>query len=160
MLHCTISILPMRGEPHWMRMLMTFVAMCAAWSTVSVSQTPSYEYGKLAMSRMFVDAHAPDQPPNYSRSEIKTMIKDAKTPEEFERLADYFDYRSLQLGQKADQELKELASLLAQSYHSRSYPFQLESSRERLKEYRSKAKEYSARASEYRAQAKPTEQTK
>ena len=44
---------------------------------------------------MFLDAHVPDQPPRYRRSEIKQMIRDAKTANDFGRLADYFDYQSL-----------------------------------------------------------------
>jgi len=50
---------------------------------------------------MFLEAHAPDQPPKYSRSEIKKMIRDAKTAEDFERLGNYFDYQSLVYKQKS-----------------------------------------------------------
>lgn len=100
---------------------------------------------------MFLDAHAPDQPPRYSRSEIKQMIHDATTSEDFERLADHFDYQSLELKQKANQEVKELERLLALPFHSRTYGTQVQYTRELIKKYRAKADECSTRASAYRA---------
>jgi len=102
---------------------------------------------------MFLNARAPEQQPDYSRSEIKRMIHDAKTSDDFERLADYFDYQSMEFDQKADQQVKELGRLLALPFHSRSYPAQVENTRELIKKYRLKADESSKNASSYRAQA-------
>lgn len=101
---------------------------------------------------MFLDALAPDQPAKYSRSEIKKMIQEAKTREDFERLADYFDYQSMEFEQKADDQVKELERLLALPCHARSYPTQVDSTRELIKKYRAKADECSTRANAYRAQ--------
>lgn len=100
---------------------------------------------------MFLDADAPQQPPRYTRSEVKEMIHDAKSAEDFERLADYFDYQSMEFEQKADQQVKELERLLALPFHARSYPAQVESTRDLLNAYRGKANECGARASAYRA---------
>ena len=74
---------------------------------------------------MFLDARAPDRPPKYSRSEIRRMIQAAKTPEDFQRLADYFDYQSLAFKQKANEQLNELERLLALRYHAKIYRFKL-----------------------------------
>jgi hypothetical protein len=104
---------------------------------------------------MFLDSHAPDQPQKYSRSEIKKMTQDAKTAEDFQRLADYFDYQSLTFGQKADQQEVELERLLALPFHARSYPTQIENTRELIKKYRLKADECSDRANSYRANTEP-----
>lgn len=139
--------------------LFTLVAMCIVCAAASASQTSLHGYSKNGISRMFLDAHAPDRPPKYSRSEIKKMIRDAKTAEDFERLANYFDYQSLLFEQKADQELNELELLLALRYHAKSYPIQVDYTRERLKEYRTKADACSARASAYRAHTTITGQT-
>jgi len=124
--------------------------LCAA---AAAEQSPLEGGRKSGISRMFLDAHAPTQPPKYSRSQIKKMVQDAKTPEDFERLADYFDYQSLDSDRKSDEQVKELERLLALPFHARSYPTQVENTRERIKEYRAKADDFSSRASEYRAHA-------
>jgi hypothetical protein len=133
------------------RILVTLASMCILCAVASPSQTSLNSYSKNGISRMFLDAHAPDQPPRYSRSEIKKMIRDAKTAEDFERLGNYFDYQSLLFEQKADEQLNELERLLALRYRAKSYPIQVDYTRELLKEYRTKADECSARASAYRA---------
>jgi hypothetical protein len=130
--------------------LFTLAAICIA-SAASASQSSLHGYNKNGINRMFLDAHRPDQPPTYTRSEIKRMIQDAKTSEDFERLADYFDYQSMEFEQKADQQVKELERLMALPFHARSYPTQVETTRELIKNYRVKADESAARASAYRA---------
>ena len=97
----------------------------------------------------------PTNRPKYSRSEIKSMIRDARTAEDFERLGNYFDYQSLVYKQKAEEQVNELARLLALRYHAKSYPIQVDYTRELLKEYRIKADECSARANAYRANLEP-----
>jgi hypothetical protein len=141
------------------RILSTLAAMCILCAVASPSQTSLHGYSKNGISRMLLDAHAPDQPPKYSRSEIKKMIRDARTAEDFERLGNHFDYQSLLFEQKADEQLNELGRLLALRYHAKSYPSQVDYTRELLKEYRTKADECSARASAYRAHAAITGQT-
>ncbi len=101
---------------------------------------------------MFLDARAPLEP-TYTRSEIRTMIRAAKTPEDFERLAEYLDNQEMEFHQKADDQLKELQRLLALPHHSRSYATQLENTRDLIKRYKSKALECAARASAYRDDA-------
>ena len=133
------------------KILFTLAAMYIACAAASASQSSLQGYSKSKISRMFLDAHAPDEPPTYSRSEIKKMIQDAKTSEDFERLADYFDYQSLEFEQKAYQQVTDLERLLALRYHSRAYPTQVEYTRELIKKYRAKAYECSARASGYRS---------
>lgn len=103
--------------------------------------------------RMFLDARAPDLPPRYSASEIKEMIHDAKAPDDFRRLADYFDFRAMDFEQKAEVQLSELQRLLALRYHARSYATQVDNTRELIKRYKAQAQECSARATAYRAQS-------
>jgi len=133
------------------RLLFTLAAMCIACAVASASQSSLQEYSRSKINRMFLDAHAPDEPPTYSHSEIKRMIKDATTSRDFERLADYFDYQSLEFGQKAYQQVIDLERLLALRYHSRAYPTQVDYTRELIKKYRAKAHECSARANAYRS---------
>jgi len=102
---------------------------------------------------MFVGARAPDYPPRYSRSEIKKMTHNAKTSEDYERLADYFDFRAMEFEQKSQDQLKELERLLALSYRAKSYPMQVDSAREFLRRYKAQAQECSARAAAYREHA-------
>lgn len=89
--------------------------------------------------RMFLDARAPDMPVRYSASEIRKMIHDAKTPDDFRRLADYFDFRSMEFEQKAEVQLKELQRLLALPYHPRMYGTQVDNTRELIKRYKTQA---------------------
>ncbi len=103
--------------------------------------------------RMFLDARAPDLPRRYSASEIKKMIYDAKTPDDFRRLADYLDFRSMEFEQKAEVQLKELQRLLALRFHSRIYATQVDNTRELIKRYKSQAQECSDRATAYRARS-------
>jgi hypothetical protein len=138
-----------------MRLKLTMAAVCIVCATAFADQSSLHGYTKNGMSRMFLDAHAPDQPPKYSRSEIKSMIRDAKTAEDFERLGNYFDYQSLVYKQKAEEQVNELARLLALRYHAKSYPIQVDSTRELIKEYRIKADECAARANAYRANLEP-----
>ena len=134
---------------------LTMAAMCMVCATAFADQWSLHGHTKNGISRMFLDARTPDQPPRYSRSEIKKMIHDAKTAEDFDRLADYFDYQSLEFQQKADVQVKELERLLALRFHARTYSIQLDYARELIKEYRSKANECSARATAYRANTQP-----
>jgi len=106
--------------------------------------------GNRGPSTMFLDARAPDKPPRYSRSEVKRMVRNANTSEDFERLADYFEYQSMEFQQKEQEELKELQRLLALRYHARSYPIQVDNTRELMRGYRRKAQECSVRANTYR----------
>lgn len=133
----------------------TLAAMCMVCTAAVANQLSLQAYGTHRISRMFLDAHAPDQPPKYRRSEVKRMIQGAKTPEDFQRLADYFDYQSLAFQQKAEDQLKDLERLLALRYHARSYPTQVEYTRELIVKYRTKADECSARADKYRANVQP-----
>lgn len=136
-----------------MRITPTMAALCIACATIAAGQSSLQGYSKSGISRMFLDAHAPEQTPKYSRSEIKKMIRDAKTAEDYERLADYFDYQSLEFDQKTEAQVKELERLLALPFHSRAYPTQVENTRALTKQYRKKADECSARAGTYRADA-------
>lgn len=133
------------------RKLFTLAVICIVCAAASASQSSLHGYSKNKISRMFLDAHAPDQLPKYSRSEIKKMIQDAKTSDDFERLADYFDYQSLEFEQKAYQQVIELERLLALRFHARTYPTQVENTRGLIKKYRTKANECSARANAYRS---------
>jgi hypothetical protein len=136
-------------------LLLVLAVISITWDVRLSGQLPEQPYGKSSVNRMFVDAHSPDEPINYSRSEIKKMIQDAKTPEEFGRLADYFDYRSMEFEQKSEDQLRELQRLLALPYHSRTYPSQVDYTRELIKRYKAQAQECSDRADAFREDATP-----
>jgi hypothetical protein len=140
-----------------LKVLSTLAAALFAFSTGLAAQQPS---GKIGINRMFVDAHSPDQPTYYSHSEIKKMIRDARTPEDFNRLADYFDYRAMEFEKKTQEQLKELQRLLGLPYHAKSYPAQVDYARELLKSYRNEAQNCDKRADTYRELASGNSETK
>ena len=136
-----------------MRLIQAFlilVATCFAGNQGFAEDSLLHGYSRSGVSKMFLDAHAPDIPPRYSRNGIKHMIRDAKTSEEFERLADYFDYQALDYNRKAQEELKELERLAAVRFHPRTYATQFATTRELIDRYRVKAHECSDRAHGYR----------
>lgn len=145
-----------------MRSKNAFIAL--AWMLLAsgvgfANQLPEQKYSKSRVSRMFLDAHSPSNPPAYSRSEVKKMILDAKTPNDFARLADYFDYRAMEFEQKSQEQAKELQRLLALPYHARSYPAQVDYTRDLIKRYKAQAQECSARADSYRERAETGSET-
>jgi hypothetical protein len=109
---------------------------------------------------MFLDARNPSIPPAYKRSEIKKMIRDAKTSADFERLADYFDYRAMEFEQQSQEELKELERLRALPFHAKSYPTQVDSARQLVGHYKDQALKCSARAESYRERARMSSDAK
>lgn len=134
------------------------LAMCTLFAAAVAGQSPSY--GKNGISMMFLDARAPDQPTSYSRSQIKKLIRDASSSEDFSQLADYFDYQALRFQQKGQEQAKELERLLALPHHARSYPTQVEATRDLIRRYRTKAQECVARADAYREQVNASDQMK
>jgi hypothetical protein len=125
--------------------------MCIVGAQVSAEESLLHGYGRSGVNKMFLDAHAPDIPPRYSRAEIKHKILDAKTSEDFERLADYFDYQALDYQRKAQEELKEFERLAAVRFHPRTYQTQCATTLELIQQYKAKAHECSDRANGYRA---------
>lgn len=131
--------------------LFIVAGMCILCTVGSAEESSIQGYNRGGFNRMFLDAHSPVQPLKYSRSEIQKMIRDAKTSEDFERLADHFDQQSLEFEHEADEQVKELERLLALPFHARSYPTQVESTRDLIKKYRTKADECTTQANTYRA---------
>jgi hypothetical protein len=119
--------------------------------------SPAQQYSKSGMNKMFRDCHTPD--PTYNSGEMKKLMHHAATPADYGKLADYFDYRSMQYEQKSDDDLKELERLMALPYHARTYPAQVDSTRELIKSDKAKADKYSARADTYRQHANATSAT-
>jgi hypothetical protein len=144
---------------HLRNVLLSLAGISIAWSVAFADQTPVQQYAKSGISRMFLDAHSPDQP-KYSRSDIKRMTHDAKTSEDFERLADYFDYRAMEFEQKTHEDLKELQRLLDLPYRAKSYPTQVDHVRELIRSDKAQEKDCSARANAYREQAGTSTATK
>lgn len=132
------------------------LAMAASSRAVAqkiAEQLPRSQDSRVENRRMFLDARAPDLPPRYSASEIRKMIYYAKTPDDFRRLADYLDFRSMEFEQKAGVQLKELQRLLALRFHARIYATQIDNTRELIKRYKAQAQGCSARATAYRARS-------
>jgi hypothetical protein len=130
--------------------LLTLAAMCIVGAQGLAEESLLHGYSRRGVNKMFLDAHAPDMPPRYSRAEVKHMIRDAKTSEDFERLADYFDYQALDYERKAQEELKELERLAAVPFHPRTYPTQFATTLELIQRYKAKAHDCSDRANGYR----------
>jgi len=130
--------------------LLTLAAMCIVSAQGFAEESLLHGYSRSGVNKMFLDAHAPDIPPRYGRAEIKHMIRDAKTSEDFERLADYFDYQALDYKRKAQEELKELERLAAVRFHPRTYATQFAATLERIQQYKAKANDSSDRSHSYR----------
>lgn len=139
--------------------LVTLAAMCVAAARGFPEESLSQGYGRKGISKIFLDAHAPDIPPSYSRAQIKQMVRNARTPEDYERLVDYFDYQALAYEQKARGQVNELQRLVALPYHSRGYPMQFASTLELIRRYRAKAHECSNQARAYREQTNGSDGT-
>jgi hypothetical protein len=90
----------------------------------------------------------------YSKSELKRMLSTAQTSDDFNRLAVYFDQRSEEFQLKAGQEENELNRLLALPYHARSYPTQVERTRDLITRYKTQASTSADRAKTYHERAK------
>jgi len=90
----------------------------------------------------------------YTRADIKHMMKTAQTADEFEGLAFYFDRQAEEYAAKYEAEQKELDRLLALRYHARSYPAQVESTRNRIDHFKALSHRCSEQAALYRASAK------
>jgi hypothetical protein len=130
--------------------LLTLAAMCIVGAQGLAEESLLHGYSRRGVNKMFLDAHAPDMPPRYSRVEVKHMIRDAKTSEDFERLTDYFDYQALDYKRKAQEELNEFEGLATVHFHPRTYPTQFATTLELIQRYRMKAHDCSDRANRYR----------
>ena len=91
--------------------------------------------------------------PKYVRSELKRMVRTAHTPEDFERLATYFDDREQEFHKKAEDEKRELNRCLAIPYTSSKYPTPADNARGLLQYYQLKADELGQRATAYHMRA-------
>ncbi len=140
--------------------LVTLAVLCVAAVRGLAEETLSQGYGRRGISKMFLDARAPDIPPSYSRAKIEQMMRNARTSEDYEQLADYFDYQALEYEQKAREQVNELQRLVTLPYHARSYPMQFASTREQIQRYRATAHECSDRARAYREQTNVSGGTK
>ena len=118
---------------------------------------PAQQYSQHGVSRFLRDAHTPD--PSYSAAEVRKMMRDATSSDDYARLAEYFDFRALQYEQKTRDHVKDLQGLLALRYHSRFYPTQVQYARDLVKRDRAKAEKFSTQAGAYREHANGITQT-
>ena len=95
----------------------------------------------------------------YTRADVKRLVQTAQTAVEFERLAVYFDRQAEENAAKYEAEQKELDRLLALRYHARSYPTQVESTRNRIDHFKTLSHRCSEQAALYRARAKAADTT-
>jgi hypothetical protein len=131
------------------RVFSTLACMFIACGVALAS--PAQQYSKTGFNKMFRDVNTPD--PTYTPAQVKQMEHDAVSSADYEQLANYYDYRSLQYEQKSQDQEKELQRLLALPYHARTYPAQVDYTRELVKRDKAKADEYSAKAEAYREDA-------
>jgi hypothetical protein len=90
----------------------------------------------------------------YSRAVVKRLMASAQTAVEFEQLAAYFDHQAEIDAAKYEAEEKELYRLLALPYHARSYPAQVENTRNRIDHFKALSHKCSEQAALFRARAK------
>lgn len=90
----------------------------------------------------------------FTHADVKRLVKTAQTADNFERLADYFDRQAEDYAAKYEAEQKELDRLLALRYHARSYPAQVEGTRNRIDHFKALSHKCSEQAALYRARAK------
>ena len=95
----------------------------------------------------------------FTRADVKRLVKTAQTADEFERLAVYFDRQAEEYAGKHDAEQKELDRLLALRYHARSYPAQVEGTRNRMDHFKALTRKCSEQAEQYRARATAADTT-
>jgi len=131
--------------------LLTLVTTCIVGAQGFAEDSLLHGSSRSRVNKMFLDAHAPDIPPRYSRAEIKHMVRDATTPGDFERLAYSFDYQALDDKRKALEEPKELEGLTASRFGPRTYSTQYATTLDQIQRYRARAHECSDRANGYRA---------
>lgn len=90
----------------------------------------------------------------YSGADVKRLMRSAETGVEFGQLAAYIDRQAEMYAAKYEAEEKELYRLLALPYHARSYPVQVESTRNRIDHFKSLSHKCSEQAAMFRARAK------
>jgi hypothetical protein len=95
----------------------------------------------------------PASHPKYHRSELKQMARTARTSEDLERLATYFEDKEQEFRKKAEDEKRELDRRLAMPYASPKYPTPADSARGLLQYYQLKADEFEQRATTYHLRA-------
>jgi hypothetical protein len=89
----------------------------------------------------------------YDREGIKRLIRTAQTPDAFTRIALYFDRQAEMYAAKSEEEQKELDRLLALPYHARSYPAQVENTRNRIDQFQALSRKSTEQANLYRTRA-------
>lgn len=89
----------------------------------------------------------------YDREDINRMMRTAQTPNQFTRIGLYFDRQVEMYAAKFEEEQKELDRLLALSYHARSYPAQVEITRNRIERFEAQSHKCTEQANLYRARA-------
>jgi hypothetical protein len=86
-------------------------------------------------------------------SHAKRLMQTAHSPEEFGQIAAYLDRQAEMYAAKCEAEEMELDRLLALSFHARSYPAQVEGTRNRIDYFKALSHRYSDQADLYHALA-------
>jgi hypothetical protein len=94
-------------------------------------------------------SEAPVSQPSLKHSEVKRLMKTAQTPEEFGRLADYFNQRAKQFEVKSQEDSEELARLREARFRPKSYPVQVTSAQYGLESDQSEAQKCRTLANSY-----------
>ena len=88
-----------------------------------------------------------------SPADMKHLIRTARTEEEFRKIAACLDRDAETYAARYEAEEKELDRLLALPYHARSYPAQVEGTRNRMVQLKARSHKCSEQAELYRARA-------
>ena len=89
----------------------------------------------------------------FSPADMKHLMKTAHTKQEFGEIAAYLDGQAMMYASRYEAEEKELYRLLALPYHARSYPAQVEGTRNRMDKFKALSRKCSEQAALYRARA-------
>lgn len=87
------------------------------------------------------------------QSDVKRLLKNAQTPDEFAQLATYFDQRSKEFEQKARDEDKELDRLSNVTFRAKNYPIMVDRARNSGNYDRSEAKKCAEEALAFHCKA-------
>lgn len=106
-------------------------------------------FASLSLSLSVARAES-DSPVNYSRSELKKMMRDAHTPEQYRELACYYQERQQEFEQTAHDELVWFARRsMNVSLAAAKYPTPTDSSRNRYEYFNYEANQMGKRAAHY-----------
>lgn len=127
----------------------------ARFALLLIALIPAYAFGQasnmISISELRQESSVASA---YSPADMKHLMKTAHTEQEFGEIAIYLDRQAETYAARYEAEEKELYRLLALPYHARSYPAQVEGTRNRMDKFKALSRKCSEQAALYLARAK------